>query len=57
MQTSCGYAVPNYTFEEQRPVLDMWAEKRGREGIQAYWAEKNQQSLDGLPTGILDDGA
>ena len=54
VQTSCGYAVPNMTFNEDRDVLTRWAEKRGPEGIASYWAEKNQHSIDGLPTHILD---
>ena len=54
VQTSCGYAVPLMDYQEDRQVLAMWSEKRGQEGIEAYWAEKNQVSLDGVPTGILD---
>ena len=54
VQTSCGYAVPNMTFTEERDVLTRWAEKRGQTGIEAYWADKNQQSIDGLPTHILE---
>ena len=41
-------------YQEDRQVLSMWAEKRGPQGIEDYWAEKNQVSLDGKPTGILD---
>ncbi len=54
VQTSCGYAVPNMTFAQDRDVLTRWAEKRGQAGIEAYWAEKNQFSIDGKPTGILN---
>ena len=54
VQTSCGYAVPLMEFVEDRRVLDMWAEKRGQAGVEAYWAEKNQRSIDGLPTRIID---
>ncbi|MEM7097494.1 MAG: pyridoxamine 5'-phosphate oxidase family protein [Pseudomonadota bacterium] len=52
VQTSCGYAVPNMQFENDRDVLTRWAQKRGQQGIEAYWDEKNQQSIDGFPTGI-----
>lgn len=52
VQTSCGYAVPNMSYEDDRDVLTRWAEKRGAEGIEAYWSEKNQLSIDGKPTGI-----
>lgn len=52
VQTSCGYAVPYMGFEAERPTLENWAEKRGRDGLQDYWMEKNTVSLDGKPTGI-----
>ncbi len=54
VQTSCGYAVPLMDYQADRDVLARWAETRGEEGIAAYWEEKNQTSLDGLPTGIID---
>ena len=52
VQTSCGYSVPLMDFQEDRKVLEMWSEKRGQDGIEAYWEEKNTQSIDGFPTGI-----
>ncbi|MGO8740627.1 pyridoxamine 5'-phosphate oxidase family protein [Rhodoblastus sp.] len=56
--TSCGYGVPLMDFAGQRDVLVKWAEKKGGEGIRAYWRDKNALSFDGLPTGVLDeDGA
>ena len=54
LQTSCGYGVPVYEFKEHRDQLLKWAEHKGEDGIERYWREKNQQSIDGLPTGILD---
>lgn len=51
VQTSCGFAVPNYLFEGQREVLDNWAEKRGRNGVRSYWRERNAVSIDGFETG------
>ena len=53
VQTSCGYAVPFMDYQEDRSVLRKWAEKRGEDGIEQYWADKNQTSIDGLPSGIL----
>ena len=53
VQTSCGYAVPLMDYQEDRQVLAMWADKRGEDGIRDYWAEKNQRTIDGKPTGIL----
>ena len=54
VQTSCGYAVPFMDFVEDRQVLSNWAEKRGEQGVQDYWQDRNQTSLDGLPTGVID---
>ncbi len=54
VQTSCGYAVPLMSYQEDRTVLQKWSEKRGPDGIAEYWADKNQLSLDGQPTGILN---
>ena len=55
VQTSCGYAVPLMDHVNDRDVLTRWAEKRGPEGIEKYWSEKNQYSLDGKPTEILQE--
>ncbi len=52
VQTSCGMAVPHLAFDRDRQELNQWAEKKGSEGIKAYWQEKNRLSLDGKPTGI-----
>lgn len=54
VQTSCGYGVPLFDYQEDRTALIRWAEKRGEPGIVEYWSEKNRSSLDGLPTGIFD---
>jgi len=53
VQTSCGFAVPFYTFEGERTQLREWAERKGPDGVAAYRAEKNLVSIDGLPTGLL----
>lgn len=52
VQTSCGYGVPEYDFRSDRPKLNQWAEKKGDDGIRQYWQDKNQVSIDGLPTGL-----
>jgi hypothetical protein len=57
VQTSCGYAVPMYTFNGERDTLARWAEKKGAVGLLDYWREKNQVSIDGLPTGLLEDAS
>ena len=33
VQTSCGYAVPTYTYTGERDTLERWAEKKGLRGI------------------------
>jgi len=53
MQTSCGYAVPLFEYEGERDVLREWNLRKGEDGIQNYWEEENQTSIDGLPTGVL----
>lgn len=53
VQTSCGYAVPLMELTAERDVLTRWTEKRGPTGIEAYWRERNQVSIDGFPTDIL----
>ena len=52
VQTSCGMAVPCFDYVEERVLLNQWAEKKGEEGLKAYWREKNEMSLDGKPTNI-----
>lgn len=54
VQTSCGYAVPLYSYEGERGTLERWVEKKGEQGIRQYWEERNQTSIDGLPTHLLD---
>jgi hypothetical protein len=49
VQTSCGYSVPKMELVGARDTLDTWAQRKGPDGIAAYWGEKNQTSIDGLP--------
>ena len=53
-QTSCGMSIPFYEYVGERNQLIDWAKDKGTEGLQTYRREKNTQSIDGLPTGILD---
>jgi len=55
VQTSCGYGVPLFDYAGERPSLAHWAEAKGEAGLEAYRREKNAYSIDGLPTGLLDD--
>ncbi|MBS1188211.1 MAG: pyridoxamine 5-phosphate oxidase-related FMN-binding protein [Rhodocyclaceae bacterium] len=53
VQTSCGMAVPCFDYVGERELLNDWARAKGEEGIRRYWEEKNQVSIDGIPTHIL----
>lgn len=56
VQTSCGMAVPYFSYAGDRELLSDWAAKRGDEGLKRYWEEKNQMSIDGIPTHIVAKG-
>ena len=49
ISTSCGYAVPQMTFADDRDTLVEWAERKGSAGLAEYHEEKNVLSIDGLP--------
>lgn len=53
VQTSCGMAVPYYSFTGERELLSDWARKKGDDGLEQYWEEKNQSSIDNIPTHIV----
>jgi hypothetical protein len=55
VQTSCGYAVPSFDYVAERPSLDNWARQKGEDGLVAYRQEKNRVSIDGLPTGFVEE--
>jgi Pyridoxamine 5'-phosphate oxidase len=54
VQTSCGMGVPFYDYVGEREQLNEWARNKGDEGIKEYWKEKNQESIDGKPSFILE---
>lgn len=54
VQTSCGMGVPFYDYVGEREQLNAWASKKGEEGIKEYWKEKNQESIDGKQTHIIE---
>ena len=54
VQASCGMSVPFFTYESDRDQLDKWADGQGEAGIEAYWLQKNQQSIDGFETEIAE---
>lgn len=51
---SCGYAVPLMSYEADRDVLADWSAKQGEDGLRAYWAEQNTETIDGRPTRIVE---
>ena len=54
VQTSCGMSIPFYDYIGERNQLNDWAEEKGEKEIEQYWEDRNQTSIDGLPTHILD---
>ena len=50
---SCGYGVPLMSYEGERPHPEAWADKKlrtgGADALRDYQAEKNSESIDGLP--------
>jgi hypothetical protein len=46
---SCGYGVPLFRYEGERPQLPAWAARKGPEGLARYQRDKNALSIDGLP--------
>lgn len=56
VKTSCGYGVPLFDHRGGRPSLDNWARSKTEDELDAYRRSKNALSMDGLPTGLFDDG-
>lgn len=54
VQTSCGMSVPFFDYVGERDQLIGWATKKGEEGVKEYWQQKNQHSLDGIATHIVE---
>ena len=54
VQTSCGFGVPFFDYVGERETLSDWAVKKGDAGIRQYWTDRNQQSLDGISTHIIE---
>ena len=52
VQTSCGFGVPTFEYQAERPSLVRWAEHQGEAELEDYRRRKNAISLDGLPTGL-----
>ncbi len=52
VQTSCGYAVPFMEYTSERDTMQKWVDGKSDDDIRAYWVDKNQQTIDGKPTGV-----
>ena len=48
IQSSCGYSIPLMEVVGERETLLDWAEKKGVDGLEDYWATRNAESIDGL---------
>jgi len=57
VQTSCGFGVGLFDYQGERDNMHVWLANKDESGLRDYWREKNQVSLDGLPTHILEDEA
>jgi len=57
VKTSCGYGVPFFDYTGERDQMDRWAEAKGADGLIAYRQEHNLVSMDGQPTGFVEDAA
>jgi hypothetical protein len=55
VQTSCGMNVPLFDYVAERDQLTRWAEAKGEAGLDEYRRQKNDRSLDGLPTGMFEE--
>jgi Pyridoxamine 5'-phosphate oxidase len=55
VQTSCGMNVPSFDHVSQRDQLDRWAEAKGEAALHDYRRQKNTFSIDGFPTGLVEE--
>ncbi len=54
VQSSCGMSVPYFNYDSDRDDLAKWSVRQGKEGIEKYWLKKNQKSIDGFETEIIE---
>ena len=53
--TTCGFAVPLYEYQGERTLLTDFACKLGEKGMDEYRHQRNERSMDGLPTYLFED--
>ena len=46
--------MPYFSYEDDRDNLAKWSKKQGQDGIEKYWVKKNQKSIDGFETEIVE---
>lgn len=54
VQTSCGLGTPYFDYVADREDLNNKHIQLGEAKIEQYWMDKNQLSIDGLPTYIAE---
>lgn len=54
VQKSCGMSVPFYEYIGEREQLKNWAIAKGTSGLSDYWQQKNQFTIDNIPTNIIE---
>ena len=54
VQTSCGFGVPMFEQQQERSTLSDWAATKGSDGVREYQMKKNQTSIDGLQTHLVN---
>ncbi len=52
--TVCGMAVPYFDYQGEREDLNDYWVKQGQDGLEKYWEKKNQVSLNGENTYIVE---
>jgi hypothetical protein len=55
IMTTCGFAVPLFDYRGDREQLTEFTCKMGDERMDNYRHERNQVSIDGLPTYLFED--
>ena len=55
IMTTCGFAVPLFEYKGDRSELLEFSCKMGERRMDEHRHERNQRSIDGLPTYLFDD--
>lgn len=55
IMSTCGFAVPLYQYQGDRTLLGDFSCKMGEAKMDEYRHQKNQRSIDGLPTYLFED--